>query len=143
MLITTLAFAAAGVFTGAAAYINLVEQPARLKLPDGALLTEWKTAYQRGTAMQASIALMGGALGVGAYAFEGHSMLALLGAAFMLASWPWTALVIMPTNKKLMATATEAAGPTERVMIGRWARLHLARTAFGAVGVICFATLIA
>jgi hypothetical protein len=64
MLSGQLALVAAAVFTGAALYVSVVEQPARLLLDNQALLTEWKPAYKRGTLMQAPLAIIGFLLGI-------------------------------------------------------------------------------
>jgi Domain of unknown function (DUF1772) len=110
MIAGQLALTIAAVFSGAALYVNVAEQPARLKLDDRALLTEWKPADQRGFAMQASLAVLGFLLGLIAW-WQTSEWRWLLGAALLLANSPHTLIAIMPTNNKLMATPLEQAGP--------------------------------
>jgi hypothetical protein len=135
MLAGQLALITAAAFTGAALYVNVAEQPARLGLDDAALLREWQPAYQHGAAMQAPLALAGFVFGAIA-AWQANDWGWLVGAALMLANWPYTLLVIKPTNDRLTATATGDAA--SRALIAHWGRLHAVRTTLGLAATAAF-----
>ena len=137
MLAGELALIVAALFTGAALYINVAEQPARLALDDRALLAQWQPSYKRGFAMQAPLALIGFLLGLGAWWLTGKLAFAI-GALLMLANWPWTLFGIMPTNSALMRTELADAGPQTRALIVKWNGLHTVRTALGGLAAIAF-----
>ena len=137
MILTPLALATSAAFAGAAAYINLSEQPARLLLDDVSLLREWKPSYARGLEMQATLAVVSGLLGLAAFYVEQHPA-AALGGVLMLANWPYTLLVMAPNNKALAATADQDAGPETRARIITWGKLHAVRTGLGIAGAGAF-----
>ena len=137
MIIGLLALTAAAIFTGAALYVGVVEQPARLSLDDRALLTEWKPSYKRGAAMQAPLALLGCLLGLLAWWQTSQSGF-LLGGIAMIAPWPWTLIGIKPTNDALLATGPDQAGPQTRTLVVKWGALHSVRTALGALATVAF-----
>ena len=137
MLSGQLALLVAAVFSGAALYINVAEQPARLGLDDRSLLTEWKPAYKHGLAMQAPLAIVGILLGIAAW-WQTRHIGWVAGALLMIANWPVTFFAIMPTNTRLMATDPAAAGPESRALIERWGSLHAVRTAAGFAACAAF-----
>ena len=132
-----LALIASAIFAGAAFYVNFAEQPARLLLDDRALLTEWKPSYQRGAIMQAPLAVIGFILGMLAWRQVGHVGF-LIGALLIIAPWPWTLIVIKPTNDALLATELDAAGAPSRALIVKWGGIHAVRTVLGGLATAAF-----
>jgi hypothetical protein len=137
MLAGQLALIVAALFAGAAIYVNVAEQPARLDLDDRSLLIQWKPAYKRGFAMQASLAVAGFVLGVLAW-WQTSNWAWLLGAVLIIANWPYTLFAMMPTNKKLMAIDPADSGPAGRALLETWGRLHAVRTVLGFAAAFIF-----
>lgn len=137
MIAGHLALIVAAVFAGAAVYINIAEHPARRNLDDRSQLIQWKPAYKCGFAMQASLAVAGFLLGLLAWWLTG-AWLWLAGALVLIANWPFTLLVMMPVNNRLMSTDPASAGPDSRELLEKWSRLHAVRTALGFAATLLF-----
>lgn len=137
-LTSTCALISAALFTGAAAYISLVEHPARLTLADGPLLAEWKPSYAKALPPQSALAIIGGACGIASF-FAAGGWLWLAGSLALLANWPFTLLAIMPTNRALKAIPIGEAGPRSRSLLVSWGKLHAVRSGLGLLSTLLFA----
>jgi Domain of unknown function (DUF1772) len=130
MIAGLFALTVAAAFAGAAFYVGFAEQPARLALDDRALLAQWKPSYARGFMMQASLAVISAAFGFLA-CWQLHNWRWAFPAALMLANWPYTLFVMLPTNKQIAAWPVENAGPESRALIVKWGTMHAIRTSLG------------
>ena len=142
MIAGLIALTVAAAFAGAAFYVGFAEQPARLRLEEGALLTQWKPSYARGFTMQASLAVISAACGFLA-SWQLHDWRWAVPAALMLANWPYTLFVMMPTNKKIGAWPVESAGAESRALIVKWGAMHAVRTALGIAATVGYMALAA
>ena len=89
MIFQIVATFACGVFCGAAVYMNLVEQPARISCGTDLAVTQWRPSYKRATLMQAPLALIGSLSAFIACRFEGRTAW-LVGGLLLLLVVPVT-----------------------------------------------------
>ena len=137
MVAGPLALFVASLFTGAALYVSLAEQPARLELDDAALLAEWKLSYARASVLQGALALLGFILGIITW-WEGGGWLWLPGAIVLVANWPYTFLRVMPLNRKISAFVPGTTEAQLHVLVAEWGHLHAVRTALGGLASLIF-----
>jgi hypothetical protein len=87
--------------------------------------------------MQASLALVAGLLGLITWRMTGDWRW-VVGALLILAPWPYTLLVIAPTNNALTARSVESADATTRALLEKWGRLHAVRSLLGAAAMLAY-----
>ena len=137
MLTGFLALTTGALFAGAAIYVSVVEQPARLDLESPAMLTQWQESYPRASIMQAGLAIISCALGILAFLFS-YDWRWLLGAALVILPWPYTMFLIMPTNKILKSTVPAQATEDTHSLVRQWGLLHGVRTILGVGAVAAY-----
>jgi len=139
ILLLVVATAAAGCFAGAAVYINAVEHPARMSGGVTLALTEFRPSYRRATVMQVSLAVTGFVSGALHAWLQGDSSV-LLAALLLGAVIPFTLVVIMPTNRRLLTSGVDHDEVEARALLTRWNRLHGVRS---LLSVMAFVVLLA
>jgi len=131
----------AGLFAGAALYINLVEHPARMECGTRLAVTEFAPSYRRATVMQATLAATG-FLSAGASWSRGASLCWLIGGITLLIVIPFTLVVILPTNKQLLNSSLDENSELASRLLGRWGRLHAVRSILGLISFLSFVLLL-
>src|SRR6202030_2861866 len=117
-----------GLFAGAALYISFVEHPARMLCGTTLAVTEFAPSYKRATAMQASLAAVGTLAAIAAR-LMGAPSLWLAGGLLLGAVIPFTLIVILPTNKRLLDPTLDKDSELAEQLLQRWAMLHAVRSA--------------
>ena len=120
----------AGLFAGAAVYINVAEHPARLECGTTLAATVFGPSYRRAAVMQAGLAVAGTLAGVTAGLLSGEPLW-YAGAALLFSVVPFTFVAIMPTNRALLDPDLDRGSARARGLLERWGRLHLVRSIAG------------
>lgn len=135
--IGVLAAFACSLFAGAATYITLVEHPARLTCGTEAAARQWAPSYKRATVMQVSLALTATVAGLAEW-LRGGGALWLVGALLIVSVVPFTLVVIMPTNNKLLEPGRDNRSQETQRLLETWGRLHAVRSVLSLAATVVY-----
>ena len=141
MLLEILATLSAGLFAGAAIYIDLAEQPARKHIDIAAALAEWRPSYKRAAVVQPLLAAVGFLSALAAW-LMGASAWWLVGGVLLVAVIPYTLIVALPTNNRLLDPAIEKDPDLARRLLVRWGRVHTVRSVMSLATFLVFVMLL-
>ncbi len=123
-----LAILCSGLFACAALYVSFVEHPARMLCGTRLAVTQFAPSYKRATVMQASLAALGTLAAIAAW-LQGAPAPWLVGGLLLGAVIPFTLIVILPTNKRLLDPSLDKDSQQAQQLLQRWAMLHAVRSA--------------
>ncbi len=141
MLLRMLSTLSAGLFAGAAIYINLVEHPARMECGAGLAVKEFAPSYRRAAILQGALAAIG-FLSAAAAWLTGSSFWWLIGGVVLVAVIPFTLVVVFPTNRQLLDPSLDKNSELAWKLLLRWGRLHAVRSVLGLISFLIFISLL-
>jgi hypothetical protein len=127
----------AGIFAGAAIYINAVEHPARLSCGTELALREFAPSYHRATIMQVPLALLGCIAGLWSAWQLGDAYMAV-GAILLGAVVPFTLAAVLPTNNRLLDPTLDPSSERATALLVQWGRLHAVRSVSSGAAFLLF-----
>ena len=137
MSLLAIATLCAGLFSGAALYVSLVEHPARMACGTELAVREFGPSYRRATVLQLPLALVG-ALAGGVEAWRQANSLLVAASLLLVAVVPFTLVAILPTNDGLQDPKLDPKSSTAFLLLTRWGRLHAVRTVLSLVAFLIF-----
>ncbi len=103
----------------------------------GVAATEFTPSYRRATLPQASLANLGFSLSVVAWV-QGAGGWWLVGGMLLGAVVPFTLIVIMPVNKRLLDPTLDKRSAEAAQLLSRWGRLHAVRSIGSVLALLIF-----
>jgi hypothetical protein len=121
----SVAIVACTLYLGAAAYIALVEHPARLACAEEIALAQWTQSARR-TPRYAALALVAAAAGLtrGGLAVDSPWS---WGSVLLLAIVPFTVVAMLSAQRRLTAADWDPNSPDTRALLEQWGRRHAVR----------------
>lgn len=87
--------------------------------------------------MQASLAAIGSVCAIIAW-LAGATVWWLIGGIVLGSVIPFTLVVIMPTNKQLLAPTLDRRSAQAQELLCRWGRLHAVRSVLSGIALVIF-----
>lgn len=132
-----IAVLACTLFTGASIYINLVEHPARMSCGTAIAAKQWAPSYKRATIMQVSLAVVAALAGL-IRGLLGGGVFWYVAAVLIFSVIPFTVIVVLPTNNRLLAPGRDLASAETHQLLERWGRLHSVRSVLSLIASVLF-----
>eukprot|EP00088_Acartia_fossae_P016316 TRINITY_DN1912_c0_g1_i1.p1 TRINITY_DN1912_c0_g1~~TRINITY_DN1912_c0_g1_i1.p1 ORF type:complete len:164 (+),score=18.97 TRINITY_DN1912_c0_g1_i1:85-576(+) len=142
LLSRILQYSTSGAWLGGAAYITLVECPARKALPTADLMLDnWQETFSRAAHYWSRFSLVAFFTGMAGWYTDTSPdrYLLLTGALLQIAILPYTLICIMPTNNSLLDVdgARKKGDDFIRSGMDSWRNLHSGRMVFSLGSLIC------
>ena len=132
-----IAVLACALFTGASVYITFIEHPARMQCGVETAATVFPPTYRRAAVMQAICAALGLLSSIAVW-LAGAAVWWLLAGVLLGSVIPFTLIVILPTNKRLLSPTLDRRSTEAERLLARWARLHAVRSLLSGVALLLF-----
>jgi uncharacterized membrane protein (GlpM family) len=100
-------------------------------------LTEWKPSHKRGTALQASLAVIGSLFAVLSWWLD-KKRVWLIGGVLLFAVVPFTLIVVLPTNKKRESDRLDSSSDQTQHLLFLWGKLHAVRSLLSLLAFVIF-----
>jgi len=134
---TLIATVAAGLFAGASTYVSVAQHPAWLESGPALAVKEFGPSSRRAAVMQGGLTVVGLVASAVAW-FQGSGVGWLLGGILLSSMIPFTLVVMMPTNRRLLDPQLDAGSSEANELLSLWGRLHAWRTVVGVIVFVAF-----
>jgi hypothetical protein len=100
-------------------------------------VAEFSPSYRRGSVMQATCAALGLLSSIAAW-LAGATLGWLVAGVLLGAVIPFTFIMILPTNKRLLSPTLDRRSAEAGRLLARWGKLHAVRSVLSALALLLF-----